>query len=214
MNDPPMKPLTRHLPPRGLLFALAAGGLGAAAGMLTVAPAGCASDCGNDCPVTTAIITTTVNVDPGILEVAWEGPACPPPPSHPNCRGDDRTTLCNHVSVSGVAEGYCDLFIQLAGREPMAVRIEFGPPSTKGCCRGYPVIGESTFIIPLDMDAGVQGLDGSSDAVRVLRDGGLDDAADAAARRRRRRHGRLRRRRRRGRLSYFFPILNSLLIGS
>ena len=82
------------------------------------------------------------------------------------------------------------MLIKLDGREPMAVRIEFGPPSGQGCCKGYPVVGESYFIIPLSMDAGIQGVDGSSDAVRILRDGGddapaadagADDAADAAA---------------------------------
>ena len=161
---------------------LALAGAGALAGIFAIAPAGCASDCGRDCPITTAVIETTVNADPGILGLAWVGPACPP--VAPSCRGDDHSTLCNHINVTGYAQGICDVLIQLDGREPMAVRIEFGPPSTQGCCKGYPVVGESYFIIPLSMDAGIQGVDGSSDAVRILRDAGGDDApaADAGAR--------------------------------
>ena len=175
MNNTPMTPRTRNR----LAALLALAGAGALAGIFTIAPAGC-GDCGRDCPITTAVITTTVNLDPGILGLAWVGPACPPVQA--NCRGDDHNTFCNHISVTGYAQGICDVLIKLDGREPMAVRIEFGPPSGQGCCKGYPVVGESYFIIPLSMDAGIQGIDGPSDAVRVLRDGG-DDApgADAGA---------------------------------
>ena len=163
----------------GLLAALAVAGAGVAGGVLATAPAGCASNCGTNCPNTIAVIETAVNVDPGITGIGAVGPACP---VRVDCRGDDRTTFCNHINVSALAEGYCDVLIALGGREPMAVRIEFGPPSTQGCCKGYPVVGEWHFIIPLDADAGIQGVDGSSDAVRVLRDGGPDgaDAPDGA----------------------------------
>ena len=176
-----MRPRTR------LLAVLALAGAGALAGLFTVAPTGCASDCGRNCPIATAVIETTVNADPGILGLAWVGPACPPVP--PSCRGDDTSTFCNHINVTGYAQGACNVLIQLDGREPMAVRIEFGPPSAQGCCRGYPVVGESYFIIPLSMDAGIQGIDGPSDAVSILQDAGgdaqptdagADDAADAS----------------------------------
>jgi hypothetical protein len=170
-----MTPRTRNR----LVALLALAGAGALAGIFTIAPAGC-GDCGRNCPIATAVIATTVNADPGILGLAWVGPACPP--VAPSCRGDDHATLCNHINVTGYAEGFCDVLIQLDGREPMAVRIEFGPPSGQGCCKGYPVVGESYFIIPLSMDAGIQGSDGSSDAVRILRDAGsADDAADGSA---------------------------------
>jgi hypothetical protein len=183
MKNTPMTPTTRHR----LLAALALAGAGALAGIFAIAPAGC-GDCGRNCPIATAVIETRENADPGILGLAWVGPACPPVP--PSCRGDDVSTLCNHINVTGYAQGICDVLIKLDGREPMAVRIEFGPPSGQGCCKGYPVVGESYFIIPLSMDAGIQGVDGSSDAVRILRDAGddapaadagADDAADAAS---------------------------------
>jgi hypothetical protein len=162
-----------------LLAALAVAGAAVAAAVFATAPTGCASNCGSNCPNTMAVVRTDVNVDPGILGLGWTGPACPP--VAPSCRGDDHSTLCNRVYVSASAPGSCDLLIELAGRELMAVHIEFGPPSTQGCCRGYPVVGEDTFIIPLEMDAGIQGVDGSSDAVRILRDAGTGgDAADAA----------------------------------
>ena len=160
-----------------LAAVLALAGAGAIAGIFTIAPAGCASDCARNCPIATAVIETTVNVDPGILGLAWVGPACPP--VEPSCRGDDQSTFCNRVNVTGHAPGICDVLIELDGRDPMAVRIEFGPPSTQGCCRGYPVVGENYFIIPLSMDAGIQGIDGSSDAVRILRDAGGGDDPDA-----------------------------------
>jgi len=183
MKNTPMTPTTRHR----LLAALALAGAGALAGIFAIAPAGC-GDCGRNCPIATAVIETRENADPGILGLAWVGPACPPVP--PSRRGDDVSTLCNHINVTGYAQGICDVLIKLDGREPMAVRIEFGPPSGQGCCKGYPVVGESYFIIPLSMDAGIQGVDGSSDAVRILRDAGddapaadagADDAADAAS---------------------------------
>jgi hypothetical protein len=152
--------------PRHLVVAVAAAVVALAAGTITIAPAGCASDCGNDCPITSAIIATPQNVDPGILDLAWVGPACPT--TRPSCRGDDRTTFCNRVDVPGVAEGYCDVLIQLDMRAPMAVRVEFGPPVTKGCCKGYPVKGDWYFTIPLAQDAGIYGGDGNTDAVRII----------------------------------------------
>jgi hypothetical protein len=184
MKNTPMTLRTRNR--LAAVLALAGAGFATAA-IFTLAPAGCASDCARDCPIATAVITTTVNVDPGILGLAWVGPACPPVEA--SCRGDDHSTFCNHINVTGYAQGICDVLIQLDGRDPMAVRIEFGPPSTQGCCKGYPVVGESYFVIPLSMDAGIHGIDGSSDAVRILRDAGADaqdvdagadDAGDAS----------------------------------
>ena len=104
-------------------------------------PRGCASDCARDCPIATAVIATTVNARPR-QSSAWPGSGRPVRRSRPSCRGDDHSTFCNHINVTGHAQGICDVLIELDGREPMAVRIEFGPPSTQGCCKGYPVIGE------------------------------------------------------------------------
>lgn len=63
---------------RRLLFAFAAAGVGVAAGVLTTAPTGCSSDCGNNCPIATAVIETDSDYDPGVMALAWDGPACPP----------------------------------------------------------------------------------------------------------------------------------------
>ena len=111
------------------------------------------------------------------------------------CRGDDRTTFCNRVNVRGVAEGYCDVLIQLDERPPMAVRVEFGAPVTKGCCKGYPVKGDWQFTIPLAQDAGIYGRDGNTDAVRVIgADAGSTTDATTPTRAHARRRGRRRRR--------------------
>lgn len=164
---------------RRLLFAAAAAALAIGGGAIALAPSGCASNCGSNCPTNTAVIETAYNVDPGITDLAFDGPACPT--GRPGCRGDDQTTQCNHILVTGTAVGYCDLYIALAGREPMAVRLQFGPPPAGSCCKGYAVVGDWHFTIPLDLDAGIYGGDGSTDAVRPVRDGSADDATDGPA---------------------------------
>jgi hypothetical protein len=151
-----------------LLVALAVGGIGGLAGMITIAPVGCASDCGNNCPINTAIIAASHNVDLPFVDVAWVGPACPD--GLPRCRGDGRSTFCTIIDVLGDAEGSCDVLIRLADREPMAIHLEFGPPVTQGCCRGYPVIGDWHFTIPVSSDGGIYGGDGNTDAVSVIED--------------------------------------------
>jgi hypothetical protein len=168
-----MKILSR----KPLLFAIAAAGLATVAGVVALAPSGCASDCGSNCPINTALIETPTNTDPGITDLAFEGPACPT--GRPGCRGDDQTTQCNHIYVTGTAEGYCDLYIALVYREPMVIRLQFGPATTVGCCRGYPVVGDWHFTIPIAFDAGIYGGDGNTGQVRVLTDGGDDASADA-----------------------------------
>src|SRR4029078_952332 len=106
-----------------LLAALAAAVVGVAAGMITIAPTGCASDCGANCPPATALIEARVHGAAGNQGLAFSGPACPKPA--PDCRGDDQTTLCSTIGVTAQAEGYCDVFIKLAGRETMAIHLEF-----------------------------------------------------------------------------------------
>jgi hypothetical protein len=170
--DPPIMtlPLTRNR----LLAGLALAGACVAAGVFATAPTGCQSRCASDCPNPIGTIATETNVEPGILGIGWVGDACP---LMLQCYGDGRTTFCNRIDVIASAPGTCEVWVDLAGRERMGVRFEFGPLPTEGCCRGYPVIGESVFVIPTATDAGIQGLDGSSDAVRVLPDGGDGDAA-------------------------------------
>jgi hypothetical protein len=165
-----MNLLTRHRALAGLALA----GACVAAGLFAAAPAGCQSRCASDCPNPIGSIVTEVNVEPGILGIGWIGPACP---LKVTCHGDGRTTFCNQIDVVASAPGTCEIWVDLAERERMAVRFEFGPLPTEGCCRGYPVVGESVFVIPVATDAGIQGIDGSSDAVSVVRDAGAADTA-------------------------------------
>jgi hypothetical protein len=172
---------------RRLLLALAAAGIGVAVGALTTAPTGCASDCGNNCPINTAVIETPYDFEPGVTGLAWNGPACPN--GTIGCRGLTDSTLCNHISVTGDQPGYCDVLVEIVGRDPMVVHLEFGTPSEHGCCKGFPVVGDWHFTIPYDMDAGIYGGDGNTNAVHLLGDGsadsgpadaGTDDAGDDA----------------------------------
>jgi len=139
----------------------------------------CSSRCGSNCPITTVRITATVNVDLPIRDVAWDGPACPTFP--PTCRGDDITTICSHLDVPGGAEGICDVKIAFTDRPSMVIRTQFGPPTTYGCCGGYPVIGDWLFTIPIASDAGIYGGDGSQDAVSLITDAGDAGTTDAGA---------------------------------
>jgi hypothetical protein len=152
-----------------LLFLLAA------AAALTAT--GCSSNCGSRCPITTVRITGTVNVNLPIRDVAWVGPACPS--FRPTCRGDDMTTICTHLDVPGSAEGICDVFLAFTDRPSMAIRTQFGPATTVGCCGGYPVVGDWLFTIPVASDAGIYGGDGSTDAVSLITDAGDASVTDA-----------------------------------
>jgi hypothetical protein len=164
---------------RRLLFAFAAAGVCVAAGGLATAPTGCASDCGSNCPVVTAVIETQFDYDPGVMALVWDGPACPLSPA--DCTGMGPNTQCNHINVTARASGSCDVLIALYGRDAMSVHLEFGPPSGIGCCKGYPVVGDWHFTIPTSMDAGIYGGDGNTDAVHVLHDAGTtnDGTTDA-----------------------------------
>lgn len=161
---------------RRLLVALAAAGVGVAAGVVTTAPTGCASDCGNNCPIVTAVIETAFDFEPAITDLAWVGPACPA--SRIGCVGVGQTSYCNRITVTADQAGACDVLIALYGRESMVVHLQFGPPSTVGCCKGYPVVGDWHFTIPYSKDGGIFGGDGSTDAVEPIRD---DASADGNA---------------------------------
>jgi hypothetical protein len=148
---------------------------------------GCGGNCGA-CPVTSVLVTASANVNLDIRGLAWAGPACPNYP--PTCRGDDVTTSCTHVYINSNAVGECDLEIAFGSGLTQVVRAEFGP-SPKACCPGFPAVGETTFVIPVDRDAGVVGSDGATDAVTTIdldastadsSDGGIDaPAADDGA---------------------------------
>ena len=72
------------------------------------------------------------------------------------------------------------------GRASEIVQLQFGPPySAPGtCCKGYQVIGPSTYIIP-DHPKGGQiygtfdGGDHEYDAIFIIHDAGADAGADA-----------------------------------
>ena len=150
---------------------------------------GCASNCGSNCPARTVYIGSSDDVE---LSVGFDvnGPACPPA-SAVLCTGDESTTYCTHTTVTGVGPGRCDVLVQFDpysdGRPSEVIQLEFGTPySAPGtCCKGYPVLGPSTYIIP-DHAAGggiystVDGGDREYDAIFILRDGGADAGADAA----------------------------------
>ena len=113
---------------------------------------GCASNCGTNCPATTVYIGSSDNAE---LPVAFDvdGPACPPA-SSVLCIGDESTTACTHTTITGLAVGRCDVLVQFDpytdGRASEIVQLQFGPPySAPGtCCKGYQVLGPSTYIIP------------------------------------------------------------------
>jgi len=141
-----------------------------------VGPAGCASNCGTNCPSPTVYIGNLNNQQLPILDIAVDGPACPP--AHGvYCLGDGVTTSCTHLTITGVAEGICDVTIFFTDRPTMVVRTQFGPPIQQGCCKGHTVVGDPVFVIPASSDAGISGLDGATDAVTTVVDGGADAAA-------------------------------------
>ncbi len=156
---------------------------------LVTAQHGCASDCGNNCPATTVYIGSSDNAE---LSVAFDvnGPACPPA-SSVICTGDESSTYCTHTSVTGQAAGRCDVLVQFNpytdGRASEIVELQFGAPySAPGtCCKGFPVVGPSTYIIPdYPKGGGIYGTtdggDREYDAIYVIRDGAAD-ASDAGA---------------------------------
>ena len=150
---------------------------------------GCASSCGNNCPATTVYIGSSDNAE---LPIAFDvnGPACPPS-SSVLCTGDGSNTSCTHTTVTGQGIGRCDVLVQFNpntdGRASEIVQLQFGPPySAPGtCCKGYQVLGPSTYIIP-DYPKGGQiygtfdGGDHEYDAIFIIRDAGAD-AGDSGA---------------------------------
>ena len=141
---------------------------------------GC-SNCGSNCPSGTVYIGTADNSVVSINNIVVTGPACPPQYGV-YCLGDPSTTGCNHFTITGQTEGICDVQINFFDRPAEVIRLQFGPPITQGCCNGYTIIGDSTFIIPNNPDAGIYGADGGSqDAVRIIVDGAVSDGGDGAA---------------------------------
>jgi hypothetical protein len=169
------------------LFVLAAAGVLLA---LATAQHGCASNCGANCPATTAYIGSIDNAD---LPVAFDvyGPACPPR-SSVLCIGDQANTSCTHTTVTGQSPGACDVLVAFNpytdGRQWEVIHLQFSEPySAPGtCCKGYPVVGPSTYIIPdFPNQGGVYAYgDGGAkfyDGITFVTDGGADGARDGGA---------------------------------
>ena len=144
-----------------------------------VAPAGCGSDCSNvtECPPILASIQAESNVDLPITYIERAGPSCPQ--IRPLCRGDDMTTSCTHTEFYGGAPGFCEVRITFNDRPTEVVEFTFGEKVS--CCGGTPIIGESTYLIPLNPDAGIYSAhDAGNDAVRIYYPSDGGDAAAAA----------------------------------
>jgi len=140
---------------------------------------GCTSNCGTNCPQTAVYIGSLNGEQLLIDDLAVEGPACPPPEGV-YCLGDGNGTNCTHFTITGYAQGACDVLVVFADRPAEVVHLQFGPPVMQGCCRGYSIVGDSVFVIPSSSDAGITGVDGATDQVTVIVDGGTDgDGGDA-----------------------------------
>jgi hypothetical protein len=152
---------------------------GVVAPALLVQP-GCGSNCASDCPPTAVYIGNLNNQQLWIQNITAEGPACPPSEGL-YCLGDGQTTSCTHVTVTGQAQGYCDVTIWFGDRPAEIVRTEFGGPIQKGCCRGRSIVGATVFSIPVASDAGITDYDGGTDAVRPYVEAGAETGADAVS---------------------------------
>jgi len=154
------------------LAALAVIGVVVAAATL-VAPAGCAGNCASNCPNATVYIGNLDNQQLAIDDILVNGPACPSLEGV-YCIGDGNTTSCTHLTITGVAQGACDVLVIFPDRPAQIVHTEFGPPIQQGCCKGYSIVGDEVFVIPANPDAGISGLDGGNNQVTTVVDGGVD----------------------------------------
>ena len=147
--------------------------------VVMLAPTGCGSTCGSNCPSPTVYIGNLDNQQLSIAEIVVDGPACPPQYGV-YCLGDGVSTSCTHVTITGTKQGICDVLVVFRDRPAMIVRTEFGPPIQQGCCKGQTIIGDSVFVIPANPDAGISGVDGGTDAVSIFVDAAASDATSDA----------------------------------
>ncbi|HTB58995.1 MAG TPA: hypothetical protein VLC06_14045 [Polyangia bacterium] len=142
---------------------------------------GCASNCGGNCPITYAYIGDIDNYELAnvVTGFAMSGPACPAAGSV-GCVGDELNTVCTHFTISASMPGSCDFYVTFSDRPTEVVHLEYGPTqnSNGSCCRGYPVLGAQTYVIPDHASGGLiyplNGPDGGASNVTVLTDGGID----------------------------------------
>jgi hypothetical protein len=158
------------------VLAAVAAAAAAAVVAIVVGQSGCGSTCASDCPPSTVYIGNLDSQQLAIDDILVNGPACPSP-TGVYCIGDGPGTNCTHFTITGTAQGVCDVLIVFHDRPSMIVRTEFGPPIQKGCCKGHAIVGDAVFVIPGNPDAGITGLDGGTDAVSIVTDAGSDGGA-------------------------------------
>ena len=184
-----MKPIWKPLSSLKLFSSLTAAGLVGFLLAVFTAQHGCATNCAATCPASTVYIGSSDNAE---LPIAFDvyGPACPPV-SSVICTGDQSTTSCTHTTITGQAVGRCDVLVVFDpytdGRASEIVQLQFGAPySAPGtCCKGYQVLGPTTYIIPDHPQGGriygtFDGGDHEYDAIYVIHDAGAD-AGDGSA---------------------------------
>jgi len=142
---------------------------------------GCASNCAANCPSTYVYIGDIDNYELAnvVTGFAMSGAACPATGGI-GCVGDEMTTTCTHFTITASMPGTCDFYVTFSDRPTEVVHLEYGPTenSNGSCCRGYPVLGATTYVIPDHASGGLiyplNGTDGGASNVTVLTDGGLD----------------------------------------
>jgi hypothetical protein len=131
------------------LLAVAAAATGF--GVATFTASGCSRNCSVDCPVATVDIASPDNHELNGILVGLDvmGEACPPAYSV-YCNGDEYTTGCTHVTITGQRPGKCDVLFEFSDRPNEIVHLQFGPidQANADCCRAYPVIGPANYSIP------------------------------------------------------------------
>lgn len=157
---------------------LAGVALGLAAAALLAGPSGCASDCASHCPPDTIYVGTTdeAKTVPS-YSIQYSGPACPFSSGY--CQGDVSAGTCHHFTVTGLAEGSCDVTIGFTDRPAEILHLTFGPAIQQGCCAGHEIVGPDTYFIPTDPTQVIYAADGGA-SVTVLVDGGAVNLGDAA----------------------------------
>ena len=153
----------------------AAGAIGLAAGL--AGQSGCASNCGTNCPPNTIYVGVANPSTQAVpyFSIRFDGPACQSSSGY--CLAANTGQACSYFTVTGLAEGDCDVYIGFTDRPPEVLHLQFGPHIQQGCCAGYQIIGPDTYIIPTDPNGVIYGVDGGAD-VTVYTDGGTDGTTD------------------------------------
>jgi len=159
----------------GIFFLPAAAVIGA-----VVAASGCQSNCRSNCPPAEVFVTASPGENLDLDQRMWQGPACRYSADYCTPDYTDPTNFpCVSFRIVGFGEGVCEVSLTFKdGRPPITIHAEFGPPTTVGCCHGYPALTPSTVVIPpLHADGGAGRADGDADGDAG---GGADDGGAGA----------------------------------